>query len=72
MEQTLIDAGVKNLKEYGYPCVNKENIVTDLIYGAFFKSMLISTMNGTKHSDVIQRACASLIEKIDKASQEQS
>lgn len=36
----LLKAGVKNLKEYGYPEVNKENILTDIVYKAFFKSML--------------------------------
>jgi len=36
----LIDAGVKNLKAYGYPDCNKDNILTDQIYSAFFESML--------------------------------
>lgn len=36
----LIENGVKNLQEYGYPAVTKENILTDMIYGAFFKRML--------------------------------
>jgi len=36
----LISAGVKNLKEFGYPDVNADNILTDAIYKAFFLSML--------------------------------
>ena len=36
----LLSAGVKNLKEFGYPEVTKENILTDSIYSRFFKSML--------------------------------
>lgn len=40
MRQKLITAGIKNLKEYGYPGVTEENILTDDIYKAFFKSML--------------------------------
>lgn len=36
----LIAAGVKNLKEFGYPDVTADNILTDLIYGGFFLSML--------------------------------
>lgn len=36
----LIAAGVRNLKEYGYPSVNADNILTDPIYAGFFKSML--------------------------------
>lgn len=36
----LLNAGVKNLKEFGYPDADTKNILTDLIYAAFFKSML--------------------------------
>jgi hypothetical protein len=36
----LIAGGVRNLNEYGYPNCNKENIITDEIYKAFFSSML--------------------------------
>lgn len=36
----LIKAGVRNLQEYGYPQVSADNILTDLIYSGFFKSML--------------------------------
>jgi len=40
MKDRLIEAGVKNLKIYGYPECNKDNILTDQIYKAFFVSML--------------------------------
>ena len=40
MREKLIEIGVKGLKEFGYPAVNKDNIVTDAIYGQFFKSIL--------------------------------
>lgn len=36
----LLNAGVKNLKEGGYPYANSENILTDIVYGGFFKHML--------------------------------
>ena len=36
----IIAAGVRNLKEFGYPQVDAKNILTDHIYKAFFKSML--------------------------------
>ena len=36
----LLSAGVKNLKEFGYPGVTAENILTDSVYSRFFKSML--------------------------------
>jgi hypothetical protein len=40
MKEKLIAAGVKNLHTYGYPKCNKDNILTDDIYKAFFASML--------------------------------
>ena len=36
----IIDAGVRNLKEFGYPNVNKDNILTDFIFKSFFQKML--------------------------------
>jgi hypothetical protein len=32
--------GVKNLQEFGYPEANMNNITTDMVYKAFFLSML--------------------------------
>jgi hypothetical protein len=40
MKDKLITAGVKNLKEFGYPYCTKDNILTDMVYKEFFKSML--------------------------------
>lgn len=40
MKEKIIQNGVKNLKEFGYPHVNEQNILTDIIYSAFFKNML--------------------------------
>ena len=40
IREKLIDSGVRNLKEFGYPAVNSENILTDYIYSRMFKSML--------------------------------
>lgn len=40
LRDQLISAGVRNLQKYGYPSVDKDNILTDEIYSAFFRSML--------------------------------
>ena len=40
IKNKLKQAGVRNLKEFGYPEVNTDNITTDMIYKAFFLSML--------------------------------
>lgn len=48
----LILAGVKNLKTFGYPKVNIENILTDELYSAFFQNMLEDNIGkGTKKVD---------------------
>lgn len=44
LREKLIAAGVKNLRAYGYPNCNAENILTDQIYKAFFTSMLESNL----------------------------
>lgn len=36
----LLSAGVRNLQEFGYPKVTKENILTDAVFKRFFLSML--------------------------------
>ncbi len=40
IRETLIERGVENLREFGYGHATKENILTDEVYWAFFKSML--------------------------------
>jgi hypothetical protein len=40
IQKKLISAGVKNLREFGYPDCNETNILTDKIYSCFFLSRL--------------------------------
>ena len=61
MKDKLIAAGVKNLREYGYPACNKENILTDLIYRAFFVSMLKDNKGINAEAD---KAIDELLEKL--------
>jgi len=51
MKEKLIAAGVKNLREFGYPSCNKENILTDLVYKQFFASMLKDNKGNGKEID---------------------
>lgn len=54
IKQKLITAGVRNLKEFGYPYANNENILTDEIYKAFFSRMLDDNIgNGEIIDDAI-------------------
>lgn len=44
VRHTLLEAGVRNLMEFGYPSVNTENITKDYIFRKFFRSMLEQTL----------------------------
>ena len=65
MRDKIIAAGVATLKEFGYPSVDKDNILTDMIYSAFFKTMLEGNLGDPVHDqDVLKE----LIASIDSAS----
>lgn len=68
IRKALIKAGVENLKEYGYPAVTAENILTDRIYSAFFKSMLADNKGkaGPKVDKVLDDLAAE-IERVEQA-----
>jgi len=68
MRDKIIAAGVANLKEFGYPSVDKDNILTDYIYSSFFKQMLEGNLGDPVHDqDVLKEIIAS----IDSASEVQ-
>lgn len=48
---SLLVAGVVNLKEFGYPTVNKENILTNYVFASFFMRMLKDNKGITPHID---------------------
>lgn len=60
IESKLIAAGVRNLKEWGYPKCDSSNILTDNIYRQFFASMLEDNLGRSKEIDSVIR---SLLEK---------
>lgn len=53
LRKEIIQSGVSNLKEYGYPSCNSENILTDKIYSAFFKNMLHYNFGQSPEVDVV-------------------
>ena len=67
IEQKLIEKGIKNLNQFGYPDVNKDNIFTDLIYSQMFKSMLEDNKG---HRVDIDTAIDNLLAKINDVSQQ--
>lgn len=40
VRESLINGGVRNLREFGYPSCDADNILTDYIYAKFFDRML--------------------------------
>lgn len=62
VETALLRAGVKNLRTFGYPHVDEQNIMTDEVYAAFFRSMLKDS-KGT--SAVVDHVVDALIQRID-------
>ncbi|MDA8175704.1 hypothetical protein A6M27_12905 [Acidithiobacillus thiooxidans] len=63
IREKLIRAGVRNLKEFGYSNVNPDNILTDTVFAAFFKSMLEDNLG---NGDAADRIIHGLIAEIDK------
>lgn len=53
IREHLLIAGVNNLKEFGYPYVTTETILTDVIYAGFFKSMLKDNKGNGKQIDEV-------------------
>lgn len=53
IREHLLKAGVNNLKEFGYPEVTAETILTDEVYKEFFKSMLEEILGNGKQVDEV-------------------
>jgi len=49
----LIKNGVKNLKEFGYPEVSEDNLMTDEVYKLAFKAMLENNKGFGQRLDAI-------------------
>ena len=60
----LIAAGVKKLREFGYPFCDEKNILTDMVYSRFFDTMLKDTKGqaGAEVDSVVD----SLLKEIDE------
>ena len=48
----LLKAGVHNLHEFGYPHCTVDNILRDMIYSRFFRSMLEENRGKSPQVDV--------------------
>ncbi len=66
MRDRLVKAGIKHLREFGYPSVDETNILTDYVFRKFFKKMLEGTIEAAGNASIC-KACEALIVEIDKA-----
>lgn len=53
IKEKLLNNGVNNLKEFGYPEVNKNTILTDDLYKEFFRSMLNANLGNNSQIDLV-------------------
>jgi hypothetical protein len=53
IKQHLLDAGVKNLKTFGYLYVTTENIIRDEVYKMIFVPMLKDNLGNGKQIDEV-------------------
>lgn len=68
IREHLLKAGVKNLKEFGYPLVTTETILTDEVYKEFFKSMLEDNLGNSNQIDEVINNLISEIESLKEPS----
>ena len=65
----LIKAGIQNLKDFGYPDVNKDNIMEAYIFRSFFKGMLEDSLGKNDAIDAEVNKLLAEIEEKDRAAE---
>lgn len=65
LRQELIKSGLKVLNDFGYPYVTEETIITDQVYGIFFKKLLLGTKEEA-HQQSVKDACDELLAEIEQ------
>lgn len=63
-QRAAVKAGVRNLRDFGYPGCNEENILTATLYRAFFVKMLEDTIEDEKTPLRSKPDLRSLLEKL--------
>lgn len=67
-KHAVISRGVKAAREFGWPNVTAENIITDRVYSMFFRSTLVDALDGSDSDKVLN----SIIDDIDSAKKERT
>ena len=63
IQTQLIKAGIKALKEYGYPNVTEDNIISDYIYSSFFRELLYRSKD--LHGGILNKDIELLVTEIE-------
>lgn len=68
IQKKIVEAGVTNLREFGYPNVTAANIFTDSLYRGFFRPMLEENLGKGYDSDIkiLIAACNEPIGKLKR------
>lgn len=68
IQKQMIAAGVKQLRENGYPTANEQNITTDYLFASFFITMIEDTIEDLAkfHRFDLKREAESLLENVKK------
>lgn len=64
MRNRIINAGVRQLRDFGYPSCNAANIMTDTVFKEFFKTMLEGTFADAPEGGPLSVACKSLLDEL--------
>lgn len=66
IRSALLSAGVRSLREFGYPGVTEQNILTDRIYSQFFLRLLRDS--SSPHGSEVHAVIEKLIQEINDKS----
>lgn len=65
----MIDGAVRNIREFGYPDVNTENVFSEYVYSKLFEGMVEQTI-GDDLLEEMRFACQKLLEEIRQKREE--
>jgi hypothetical protein len=68
IRERMLAAGIRDAHQFGYPKVNRVNIMRDYVYGKFFESQLRQVLDDPtlREHEQIQRVAKSLFDEIIK------
>lgn len=64
LKDRFLASGVRSLKDFGYENVSAGNILTDEIYKAFFKSLLVEALRETPTNSKAAEVIRGLLKEV--------